>query len=167
MNNLKDFHVQFVKWVLDFIQTNLSITEDDVKKRLSDEIICSLKNNPMNYRLNGGSNSNTYDTDYLLERCHKVLKSHYQDLLESGKIKHGIRIHFVIDEGELSLNVLCTAERLLGLIFITALESVKKGNLLHCPECSKIFLHVTKQRKIYCSNKCYSRHIVRRKRMEL
>ncbi len=35
-----------------------------------------------------------------------------------------------------------------------------------CPECDNWFFQPTKKEKIYCNNRCASRHIVRKKRLE-
>lgn len=51
--------------------------------------------------------------------------------------------------------------------FLVSLEGISFNAFNKCRECNKWFLHVTKKIKIYCSNKCASRHIVRKKRENL
>lgn len=48
--------------------------------------------------------------------------------------------------------------------FIRCLHSIPLSSFHKCPECNQWFVNVTKKEKVYCSQKCASRHIVRRKR---
>lgn len=45
-----------------------------------------------------------------------------------------------------------------------SLHGVPYNAFNKCPECARWFVHVTKKKKIYCSNKCASRNIVRKTR---
>lgn len=53
------------------------------------------------------------------------------------------------------------------VVSLKSLFQTIKKYLFVCPECKRIFLHITKKKKIYCSNKCASRHIIRRKRKKV
>jgi hypothetical protein len=50
--------------------------------------------------------------------------------------------------------------------FIACLKGVPVDSFKKCPECDNWFFQPTKKEKIYCNNRCASRHIVRKKRLE-
>jgi len=51
--------------------------------------------------------------------------------------------------------------------FIRSLEGIPLTSLRSCPECGNWFLHISKRKREFCSNKCASRRISREKRQRL
>ena len=43
------------------------------------------------------------------------------------------------------------------LRFCQSLEGIPIGAFRTCPECGKLFLHLSKKKKIFCNNKCAAR----------
>lgn len=50
--------------------------------------------------------------------------------------------------------------------FLDCLNGIPVDSIKKCPECGHWFYQPTKKEKIYCNNKCASRHIVRKTRKE-
>jgi predicted RNA-binding Zn ribbon-like protein len=48
--------------------------------------------------------------------------------------------------------------------FVDCLNGTPVDSFKNCPECNSYFFQPTRREKIYCTNKCASRHIVRRSR---
>jgi hypothetical protein len=48
--------------------------------------------------------------------------------------------------------------------FLQSLEGIPIGALRQCPECGSYYFHISKKKKIYCSNKCAARKASREKR---
>ena len=51
--------------------------------------------------------------------------------------------------------------------FLQALEGIPIGALRQCPECGSYYFHISKKKKIYCSNKCAARKASREKRKRM
>lgn len=152
-------NIEFIQWFLRFMQTDLEslivyeyslLVEYEFKKNIGykyDRSIKELKElqSKLQYYYNNeifGYNSTSFGMLW-----------HYRLNLEDNIFKSDIEPAW--------------PERVYDLIIIKlikSLEGLAITTFKKCLECDKWFLHVTKKKKIYCSNKCASRHIVRKKR---
>jgi hypothetical protein len=75
------------------------------------------------------------------------------------KIKNRTKVYVQeIMEGDWSKRI--------ALVILRCLAGISLESFHRCPECNRFFINVTKKTKTYCTNKCATRFITRRKRRE-
>ncbi len=116
-------------------------------------------------------------TTLLFERIEKAQKGEFYygygvyPLTEDETAILSVSVRFKVDENDKLNTKLQLIEEFnegfqdtITLIFLRCLDAIPINAFHKCPECNHWFVNVSKKEKIYCSNRCASRYIVRKKR---